>query len=52
MTHPAIHARTRPNKITYQAAGTDKAITYREPDGRGGQGCGAAARHGQGRQGF
>ena len=28
MTHPSIHARTMPNKIAYQMAGTGKAITY------------------------
>src|SRR5262249_15631891 len=32
MTHPTIHARTSPNKIAYQMAGTGKAITYRELD--------------------
>ena len=32
MTHPSIHARTYPNKIAYQMAGTGKAITYRELD--------------------
>src|SRR6202022_4094326 len=32
MTHPSIHARTQPNKIAYQMAGTGKAITYRELD--------------------
>src|ERR1700736_3845336 len=30
MTHPSIHARTKPEKIAYQMAGTGKAITYRE----------------------
>src|SRR5882757_2561126 len=30
MTHPSIHARTQPNKIAYQMAGTGKAISYRE----------------------
>ena len=29
MTHPSIYARTVPNKIAYQMAGTGKAITYR-----------------------
>ncbi len=32
MTHPSIHARTQPDKIAYQMAGTGKAITYRELD--------------------
>jgi long-chain acyl-CoA synthetase len=32
MTHPSIHARTHPDKIAYQMAGTGKAITYRELD--------------------
>src|SRR5437879_7482621 len=32
MTHPSIHARTQPNKIAYQMAGSGKAITYRELD--------------------
>ena len=31
MTHPSIYARTQPDKIAYQMAGTGKAITYREP---------------------
>src|SRR5204863_208176 len=26
MTHPTVHARTHPNKIAYQMAGTGKAI--------------------------
>jgi len=30
MPHPSIHARSQPNKIAYQMAGTGKAITYRE----------------------
>jgi len=32
MTHPSIHARTQPDKIAYQMAGSGKAITYRELD--------------------
>jgi long-chain acyl-CoA synthetase len=32
MTHPSIHARSCPDKIAYQMAGTGKAITYRELD--------------------
>ena len=29
MTHPSVHARTQPDKIAYQMAGTGKSITYR-----------------------
>src|SRR3979411_2078275 len=32
MTPPSSHARTKPEKIAYQMAGTGKAITYRELD--------------------
>ena len=32
MTHPSHHARTTPDKIAYQMAGSGKAITYRELD--------------------
>ena len=32
MTHPSVYAKTTPNKIAYQMAGTGKAITYRELD--------------------
>ena len=39
MTHPSIHARTHPNKIAYQMAGTGKAITYRELDELSNQGA-------------
>ncbi len=39
MTHPSIHARTRPDKIAYQMAGTGKAITYRELDELSNQGA-------------
>jgi len=39
MTHPSIHARTYPNKIAYQMAGTGKAITYRELDALSNQGA-------------
>ena len=39
MTHPSIHARTHPDKIAYQMAGTGKAITYRELDGLSNQGA-------------
>jgi long-chain acyl-CoA synthetase len=39
MTHPSIHARTQPNKIAYQMAGTGKAITYRELDELSNQGA-------------
>jgi acyl-CoA synthetase (AMP-forming)/AMP-acid ligase II len=39
MTHPSIHARTQPDKIAYQMAGTGKAITYRELDELSNQGA-------------
>src|ERR1041384_7649597 len=39
MTHPSVHARTQPNKIAYQMAGTGKAITYRELDELSNQGA-------------
>ena len=39
MTHPSIYARTQPNKIAYQMAGTGKAITYRELDELSNQGA-------------
>ena len=39
MTHPSIHARTQPNKIAYQMAGSGKAITYRELDELSNQGA-------------
>ena len=39
MTHPSIHARTHPDKIVYQMAGTGKAITYRELDELSNQGA-------------
>src|SRR5438067_6706200 len=39
MTHPSIHARTQPNKIAYQMAGTGKAITCRELDELSNQGA-------------
>ena len=32
MTHPSLHARTNPDKIAYQMAGSGLAITYRELD--------------------
>src|SRR2546429_7351619 len=38
-THPSIHARTQPNKIAYQMAGSGKAITYRELDELSNQGA-------------
>ncbi len=38
-THPSIHARTHPDKIAYQMAGSGKAITYRELDERSNQGA-------------
>lgn len=39
MTHPSIHARTTPDKIAYQMAGTGKAISYRELDELSNQGA-------------
>jgi fatty-acyl-CoA synthase/long-chain acyl-CoA synthetase len=39
MTHPSIYARTTPNKIAYQMAGTGKAITYRKLDELSNQGA-------------
>ena len=39
MTHPSIHARTHPDKIAYQMAGTGKAISYRELDALSNQGA-------------
>jgi fatty-acyl-CoA synthase/long-chain acyl-CoA synthetase len=39
MTHPSIHARTHPDKIAYQMAGTGKAITYHELDELSNQGA-------------
>ena len=39
MTHPSHHARTTPDKIAYQMAGSGKAISYRELDARSNQGA-------------
>ena len=39
MTHPSVYARTKPDKIAYQMAGTGKAITYRELDELSNQGA-------------
>ncbi|HEY4204669.1 MAG TPA: acyl-CoA synthetase [Xanthobacteraceae bacterium] len=39
MTHPSHYARTQPDKIAYQMAGTGKAITYRELDDLSNQGA-------------
>ncbi len=39
MTHPSVHARTSPDKIAYQMAGSGKAITYRELDELSNQGA-------------
>src|ERR1700710_1914476 len=39
MTHPSLHARTQPDKIAYQMAGSGKAITYRELDELSNQGA-------------
>jgi long-chain acyl-CoA synthetase len=39
MTHPSLHARTHPDKIAYQMAGTGRAISYRELDQLSNQGA-------------
>jgi acyl-CoA synthetase (AMP-forming)/AMP-acid ligase II len=39
MTHPSVHARTEPDKIAYQMAGSGKAISYRELDELSNQGA-------------
>ncbi|MGX0966152.1 long-chain acyl-CoA synthetase [Bradyrhizobium japonicum] len=39
MTHPSLYARTTPDKIAYQMAGTGKAISYRELDELSNQGA-------------
>jgi len=39
MTHPSIHARTQPDKIAYQMAGSGKAISYRELNDLSNQGA-------------
>jgi long-chain acyl-CoA synthetase len=39
MTHPSIYARTQPDKIAYQMAGSGKAISYRELDELSNQGA-------------
>ncbi len=39
MSHPSVHARTTPDKIAYQMAGSGDAITYRELDQRSNQGA-------------
>jgi acyl-CoA synthetase (AMP-forming)/AMP-acid ligase II len=39
MTHPSLHARTSPDKIAYQMAGSGEAISYRELDERSNQGA-------------
>jgi long-chain acyl-CoA synthetase len=39
MTHPSIYARTLPDKIAYQMAGSGKAITYRKLDELSNQGA-------------
>ena len=39
MTHPSVHARTQPDRIAYQMAGSGKAITYRELDELSNQGA-------------
>ncbi|MCO5130398.1 MAG: acyl-CoA synthetase [Xanthobacteraceae bacterium] len=39
MTHPSHYAKTQPDKIAYQMAGSGKAITYRELDALSNQGA-------------
>src|SRR4030081_2085156 len=39
MTPPSVHARSQPDKIAYQMAGSGKAITYRELDQLSNQGA-------------
>ncbi len=39
MTHPSHYAKTQPDKIAYQMAGSGKAITYRELDELSNQGA-------------
>src|SRR5215475_13766609 len=39
MSHPSRHARTNPDKVAYQMAGSNKAITYAELDARSNQGA-------------
>src|SRR3982075_2857908 len=39
MTHPSVYARTQPDKIAYQMAGSGKAISYRELDELSNQGA-------------
>src|SRR5580704_11130346 len=39
MTHPSLHARTTPDKIAYQMAGSGKAISYRALDELSNQGA-------------
>jgi len=39
MSHPSQHARTTPDKIAYQMAGSGAAITYRQLDERSNRGA-------------
>ncbi|MEA2757778.1 MAG: hypothetical protein QOH65_391 [Methylobacteriaceae bacterium] len=39
MMHPSFHARTNPDKIAYQMAGSGEAITYRELDAASNRGA-------------
>ena len=39
MTHPSLHARTNPDKIAYQMAGSGEAISYRQLDERSNRGA-------------
>lgn len=44
MNHPSFHARTTPDKIVYQMAGSGKSLTYAQLDRRSNQGA-QALRH-------
>ncbi|MDQ8732281.1 acyl-CoA synthetase [Bradyrhizobium sp. LHD-71] len=39
MTHPSVHARTRPDKLAYMMAETGRGITYRQLEDRSNQGA-------------
>jgi long-chain acyl-CoA synthetase len=39
MTHPSVYARTQPDKIAYQMAGSGETISYRELDEASNQGA-------------
>jgi acyl-CoA synthetase (AMP-forming)/AMP-acid ligase II len=39
MTHPSLHAKTNPDKIAYQMAGSGQSISYRDLDERSNRGA-------------